>query len=144
MRSQGKSVESARGPCRLHPDARIDVATILVVDDEAPIRANLRRFLQLQGHAVIEAADGGRGLEAARASAPALILCDIAMPGMDGYAVLAAVKADAALATTPFVFVSAAAEAAERTRGLEAGADAYVTKPFELAELAALISRLIG
>jgi len=117
---------------------------ILVIEDEAPIRANVRRFLGLLGHEVEDAADGRAGLEAARARPPDLVLCDILMPELDGFGVLAALRADPATAGIPFVFLTASADKREHADGLAKGADAYVTKPFHLKDLEAVIEALLA
>lgn len=116
------------------------MATILVIDDEAPIRENLLRFLTLEGHCVIEAVDGQTGLQAIRAHRPGFILCDVMMPRMDGFEVLAAVQADPALRHIPFVFLSASAEPEKLHAALRQGAAGYVTKPFNLSQLRQLLA----
>ncbi len=116
------------------------MARILVIDDEAPIRENLVRFLVLEGHQVLQAADGRMGLEAIRAHKPDFILCDVMMPHMDGFEVLAATHADPALRGIPFVFLSASAEPEKLEAALKQGATGYVTKPFNLASLRQLLA----
>lgn len=120
------------------------MATILVIEDEAPIRENLRRFLQLEGHQAIEAADGRAGLELALSRHPDLILCDVMMPELDGFSLLRRLREDPAARSIPFVFLTASAEKDDHRLGLELGADEYVTKPFNLPELAALLRRRLG
>jgi CheY-like chemotaxis protein len=116
------------------------MARILVIDDEAPIRENLVRFLVLEGHQVLQAADGRIGLEAIRAHKPDFILCDVMMPHMDGFEVLAATHADPSLRGIPFVFLSASAEPEKLEAALQQGATGYVTKPFNLANLRQLLA----
>jgi CheY-like chemotaxis protein len=116
------------------------MAKVLIIDDEAPIRENLARFLRLEGHQAVQAADGEAGLAAARSEKPALILCDLTMPKLSGFEVLEALRADAELAPIPFVFLSASVEPERLQAGLDRGADGYVTKPFELAELRRLLA----
>lgn len=116
------------------------MARILVIDDEAPIRENLVRFLVLEGHQVLQAADGRLGLEAIRTHKPDFILCDVMMPHMDGFEVLAATHADPALRGIPFVFLSASAEPEKLEAALQQGATGYVTKPFNLANLRQLLT----
>lgn len=116
--------------------------TVLVIEDEAPIRANLLRFLRLEGYATLEAENGRIGVERLRDAHPDLILCDVMMPEMDGFAVLASVRANPATAGIPFVLLTASADIDALERGRSLGVDEYVTKPFVLPELAALVARL--
>lgn len=109
--------------------------TLLLVEDEAPLRANLQRFLTAEGYAVITAADGAEGLRLAREMRPDLVICDIVMPQVDGYHVLAALRADPQTARLPLIFISASADRDDRLRGLARGANDYVTKPFKLEQL---------
>lgn len=96
-----------------------------------------------KGYAVTEAENGRLGVDAAKASLPDLILCDITMSELDGYAVLATLRRDPALAATPFIFLTAKAAKVDFRQGMELGADDYVTKPFTRAELlGAITSRL--
>ena len=120
------------------------MTTILIIDDEAPIRANLRRFLVFEGYEVIEAENGRAGIEQLRTHQPAIVLCDLMMPEVDGYGVLEALRANPATAQIPFVFLTASAEKSERQSGLARGANGYLTKPFTLEELMATINNLLG
>lgn len=117
------------------------MATVLVIEDEAPIRENLERFLALEGYAVESAENGARGMECIRARRPDLILCDVMMPVKTGFEVLAELRGDPLLARIPFVFLTASAEKDDISKGLDLGAADYVTKPFNLTELAALVRR---
>ena len=120
------------------------MAKILVIEDEAPIRGNLARLLRLEGYTVVEAADGVAGLEAVRAERPDLVLCDILMPGVDGYGVLAELRGAPDLAATPFLFLTASANQEERAQALKRGADDYLVKPFRIADVLAAVARLLG
>jgi CheY-like chemotaxis protein len=118
-----------------------DMTTILIIEDEAPIRDNLRQLLQLEGYAVLEAADGVSGIEVAFTSRPDLILCDILMPGVDGYGVLAELRGTPDFAAIPFVFLTASASLEDRSQALRRGADDYLIKPVKIADLLAAIKR---
>lgn len=120
------------------------MARILIVEDENDIRANLRRFLRLEGHEVIEATNGRAGVAAARDGLPDLIICDLMMPELDGFEVLRAVRGHPATRHIAFCFLTASAEKDTRHIGLAQGADEYLTKPFDLAEMRAAIARLLN
>ena len=117
------------------------MANILVIEDEPQIRDNLSRFLNLEGHQVTCAADGLAGLESARRTAPHLIICDFMMPRINGFQVLAALQADPRLKNVPVIMISASAEPERLAQATALGACAYVTKPFQLAQLRALLDR---
>jgi serine/threonine-protein kinase PpkA len=111
------------------------MALILVVEDEDAIRSNIVRLLTLEGFETAAAADGQAGLDQARSRTPDLIISDVNMPGMDGFALLAAVRADGELATTPFVLLTALDDRGSMRRGMTTGADDYLSKPFTRTEL---------
>lgn len=122
-------------------------ATVLVVEDHADMRAYLRGLLAPH-YAVEEAADGRAGLEAARRLAaagepPDLVLSDVMMPGLDGYALCRALKADDALGHVPVVLLTARADEGSRLEGLSEGADDYLAKPFSADELLARCENLV-
>lgn len=119
------------------------MARILVIEDEAPLRANLLRFARLEGHEAIEAADGAAGLKAARAHLPDLIFCDIMMPQMGGIEVLAQLQKEAPLAQIPFIFISASAETERLDEARRLGASGYVTKPFNFAQLQGVLNQFL-
>jgi two-component system response regulator AtoC len=108
---------------------------ILVVDDDPVLLGNVSELLTEEGYQAISASNGADAVALAKARAPDLVVCDIAMPRMDGYQVLAALRADAATTHLPFIFLSARAERNEVRAGMNLGADDYVTKPFQLVEL---------
>jgi class 3 adenylate cyclase len=108
---------------------------ILIIEDDPGIRRSLALSLKTEGYAVIEACDGRTGLELAAAEAPRLIICDVNMPGMDGFAVVSALRQRSALASIPFVFLTARSDRSEVRRGMNLGADDYLTKPFTREEL---------
>jgi DNA-binding response OmpR family regulator len=119
------------------------VTRVLVIDDEAPIRLLCRVNLEAEGMEVLEARDGPGGLEQARAERPDVILLDVMMPGLDGWAVAEELIDDDATRDIPIVFLTARAELRDRARGLELGGVDYVTKPFNPTELASLVRRLL-
>jgi two-component system alkaline phosphatase synthesis response regulator PhoP len=117
---------------------------VLVIDDEAPIRLLCRVNLEAEGMQVLEAGDGPTGLEEARSSRPDVILLDVMMPGLDGWAVAEELFDDASTQDIPIVFLTARAELRDRARGLELGGVDYVTKPFNPVELASLVRGLLA
>lgn len=117
------------------------MAKVLIIEDEKDIRANLRRFLALEGHEVFEAENGRQGVDTAIACVPDLIVCDLMMPELDGFSVLREIRAHPPTARAVFCFLTASAEKDTRHKGLACGADEYITKPFELADLRELLRR---
>jgi DNA-binding response OmpR family regulator len=120
------------------------VTRVLVIDDEAPIRLLCRVNLEAEGMTVLEAGDGPAGLHEARSSHPDVILLDVMMPGLDGWAVAEQLVDDAKTRDIPIVFLTARAELRDRARGLELGGVDYVTKPFNPVELASLVRKLLA
>ena len=116
---------------------------VLVADDEDAIRLLCRVNLRLAGMEVLEAADGAAAIELARRERPDLVLLDVMMPDVDGWEVAAALAADASTREIPIVFLTARSERSDQRRGLEAGAVAYVTKPFDPIALAPFLERLL-
>jgi class 3 adenylate cyclase len=108
---------------------------ILVVEDDAAIRNQIARLLRLQGYGTLEAADGAAALGALRRGGVDAVISDVTMPGMDGFDLVAAIRADAALAATPVVLLTALGDRASMRRGMTAGADDYLAKPFAPEEL---------
>jgi DNA-binding response OmpR family regulator len=116
--------------------------TVLVVDDNADIRTFVRSHLAAHFH-VLDAADGEAGLALIRQHRPDLVISDVMMPKLDGYALCRAVKADDALRHIPVILLTARAEDADRIYGLEGGADDYLTKPFSMRALEVRVTNLI-
>ena len=112
---------------------------ILVIEDEPEMRRNLVSILRLEKFEPIAAENGRVGIDAAKRDRPALILCDVMMPDLDGYGVLAALRADAETAATPFIFLTAKGEKPDIRTGMNLGADDYLTKPVAKADLLAAI-----
>jgi two-component system phosphate regulon response regulator PhoB len=111
-----------------------------VVDDDPPTRTLLLRFLEVEGFAVEEAADGHQALEVAARSRPDLVVLDITLPAVDGLDVLTSLRRKGDL---PVILVSGRAAEADRLLGLKLGADDYVVKPFSPPELAARIRSVL-
>jgi len=116
---------------------------VLIIDDEAPIRLLCRVNLEAEGMDVLEAADGLTGLDLARAEHPDVVLLDVMMPGLDGWAVAQELIDDVETDVIPIVFLTARAEFRDRARGLDIGGVDYITKPFNPVELAPLVRRLL-
>ena len=116
----------------------------LVVDDSEAIRELIAVNLELEGYDVRSAPDGRQALEIAAVWRPDVITLDVVMPGLDGFSTLERLRADAATADIPVVLVTARAQGVDRSRGETLGAEAYLTKPFEPAELVAVVGRLAG
>ena len=113
---------------------------ILVIDDEEDIRMLLRELLERAGYSVDEAADGKTGLRQLYANAPALVILDVSMPDMDGYQALERIRD---LSDVPVLMLTARTQELEKVRGLSAGADDYVAKPFGRQELLARVQALL-
>lgn len=109
--------------------------SILVIDDNLDIRENTAEILELAGYKTFTAENGKRGVEIALQERPDLIVCDIMMPELDGYGVLHLVRKNADIEHIPFVFLTAKTERSDFRKGMEMGADDYITKPFEEIEL---------
>ena len=109
--------------------------TILLIEDDADMRENTAEILELANYRVLKAENGRRGVEVARKEVPDLVLCDIMMPELDGFGVLHMLGRNPDTAEVPFIFLSAKAERGDVRKGMELGADDYLTKPFEESEL---------
>jgi DNA-binding NarL/FixJ family response regulator len=111
------------------------MTTLLLIEDNTILRKNIAEMLTLEGYHVIVAADGATGLQIARTDRPDLLLCDIMMPGMDGYEVLAQLRADPVTACLPFVFLTAKGDLPDLRIGMGLGADDYLPKPVTRLDL---------
>ena len=116
-------------------------ATVLVADDDRAIRESLERALQLEGYTVRTAADGVQALAAVHADPVDLLVLDVMMPGVDGLGVARVLRAEHD--RTPILMLTARVETPDRVAGLDAGADDYLAKPFELDELLARLRALL-
>jgi len=116
---------------------------ILLIEDNIEIRENTAEILELADYQVITAENGRIGVEKAHSEKPDLIICDIMMPIMDGYSVLHLLSKTPDTANVPFIFLTAKADRSDFRKGMEMGADDYITKPFDDVELLnAIESRL--
>jgi len=113
---------------------------VLVIDDDADIRLLLRQLLERAGFAVCEAADGKTGLRRLFADVPSLVILDVSMPELDGYQTLERIRD---LSDVPVLMLTARTQELEKVRGLSAGADDYVAKPFGRQELLARVQALL-
>jgi DNA-binding response OmpR family regulator len=114
--------------------------SVLVVEDDRNIGELLQLYLEKEGYAVTIATDGGQGLQKFRAIHPDLVLLDVMMPVMDGWAVCRAIRAES---QTPIIMLTAKSETEDKITGLRTGADDYITKPFEMRELLARIEAVL-
>ena len=144
-RSELQADRTHEPAAELHDDAPSvdDVPCVLLVDDNAELRAFLRLRLG-RSYRIEEAADGAEGLEKARAITPDAIITDGLMPVMDGLLMTREIKSDPELAFVPVLMLTSRAAPEDTVRGLEAGADDYLSKPFDSAELAARVAGLIA
>ena len=108
---------------------------ILLIEDNDEIRNNTSEILELSNYRVIVAENGKEGLEKAIEYSPDLIICDIMLPLLDGYGVIHGVQKNSKIRNTPFIFLTAKTEREAFRKGMEFGADDYITKPFEVTEL---------
>ena len=108
---------------------------ILIIEDNDDVRENTAEILELANYQVVTASDGKIGVEIAKNEKLDLIICDIMMPGLDGYSVLHLLSKDVLLSSIPFIFLTAKAERSDMRKGMDLGADDYITKPFDKSEL---------
>ena len=113
---------------------------VLIVEDDKNIRDLLERYLKKENYKVISAADGGEGLSLFHSEQPNLVLLDLMMPVMDGWAVCKAIRAESQV---PVIMLTAKGETDDKVLGLKTGADDYITKPFEMKEVLARIEAVL-
>jgi DNA-binding response OmpR family regulator len=116
---------------------------ILVVDDDEDVAETIERSLRRLGHEVLTVHRGADALQAARQRHPDLMVLDVMMPGMNGIEVCRHMRANPELAPTPILFLTARGEIADKIEGFEAGADDYLTKPFDMRELDLRVKALL-
>lgn len=117
------------------PSKTTSMRRLLVIDDHDDIRENIAEILSLAGYEVYTAENGKRGVETALKENPELVICDIMMPELDGYGVLHLLRKNELTVNTPFIFLTARTERGDFRKGMEMGADDYITKPFDDIEL---------
>lgn len=121
---------------RVSANQSIGMKKILIVDDHADIRRLIRLTLEFERYDIVEAADGPSALALAASTRPDVVLLDVMMPGdVDGLEVCRRIKADVALGGAKVIMLSARGQARDREAGLQAGADAYLVKPFSPLQL---------
>lgn len=113
--------------------------TILIIEDQPDMRENIATILEMENHAVLEAANGRIGITMAREEKPDLILCDVMMPELDGHGVLQELRKDRTISGTPFIFLTAKGEKRDQREGMNLGADDYLTKPVSATDLLAAV-----
>src|SRR5688572_17752193 len=112
---------------------------VLVIDDQAELRGIIATALGLEGYEVFEAENGAVGVSLARRHLPELILCDVMMDQVDGYAALQQLREDPTTATIPCILMTGKADAVGMRQGMELGADDYLPKPFNITQLKAAV-----
>ena len=119
------------------------VPSVLIVDDDPVIQLLLRVNFEMDGFEVLASDDGEQALAAIRQSPPDLVLLDVVMPKLNGFEVLAALKSDEATKSIPIALLSAKSSESDRQAGIDAGADLYITKPFDPIKLLAKVKPLV-
>ncbi len=117
---------------------------ILIIEDEADLRANIASFLLAEGYEVFVAEDGKQGVDIAIQELPDIVVCDIAMPEMDGFGTLFSLRENVTTSHIPFIFLTASNRVYDRKFGFELGANDYITKPFTFDSLLAAIDRRLS
>jgi CheY-like chemotaxis protein/HPt (histidine-containing phosphotransfer) domain-containing protein len=129
--------EAERRAANMLPAAHLRRDTVLIIEDDPIARRQLAELFRFEDFDVAEATSGKSGIEKAEGASPDLVICDVMMPGIDGFGVLDAFRNNPALSLTPFIFLSAKASGQDIRRGMTDGADDYITKPFDPAALLA-------
>jgi CheY-like chemotaxis protein len=118
--------------------------TVLVIEDNLEIRENTTEILELAGYRVFTAENGAGGLSIVASEQPDLVLCDIMMPGINGYDVIKEIRNNPLTAKIPFVYITASVEKSDLKIAMDLGADGYVSKPFDIQELIDAIEEAIA
>jgi DNA-binding response OmpR family regulator len=122
----------------------IKMKKILVIEDEADLRANIVSFLLAEGYEVLIAENGEQGVDVAVREMNDLVVCDIAMPQMDGFGTLFSLRENVTTSRIPFIFLTASNRVYDRKFGIELGANDYITKPFSFDVLLAAIDKRLA
>lgn len=117
---------------------------LLIADDEAALRSLVRTTLESDQYEILEAGSGDEALAVVRRERPQLVLLDVQMPGVSGFAVCRAIKDDPATRDTIVVMLTSRTQAEDYAAGREAGADEYLTKPFSPLRLLRLVEQMLG
>ncbi len=120
------------------------MAKVAVIEDNDAVREEIVDILRFEGYDVRDAENGRLGLELVKQWTPDVVLCDLMMPELDGYATLQALRADPASVTTPFVCLTARGEQHDVQKAMDLGADDYLTKPFTADQLLAALGAALG
>ena len=118
--------------------------TILVVDDDEGIRLSLKDYLELEGYIVVSASDGWKALQVIDHCQPQLLITDISMPRIDGYAFLKSLRQQPTWRLLPVILLTARTATQSRVQGYQSGCDVYIEKPFELEEIGAVVKNLLA
>ncbi|MEM6715214.1 MAG: response regulator transcription factor [Cyanobacteria bacterium P01_F01_bin.56] len=118
--------------------------TILVVDDDSGTRLSLQDYLELEGYIVATAEDGWKALELINQCQPQLVITDISMPRIDGFAFLKSLRQQPTWRLLPVICLTASTQTEARVQGYQTGCDVYIEKPFELAEIGAVVKNLLA
>lgn len=118
--------------------------TILVVEDDEGTRLSLQDYLELEGYIVVTAEDGWKALQMINQCQPQLVITDISMPRIDGYAFLKSLRQQPAWRLVPVIFLTARTATQSRVQGYQVGCDVYIEKPFELEEIGAVVKNLLA
>jgi len=124
--------------------SQAELPAVLIVDDEPHVITLVRVTLEDESFRIIEATDGAQALAAAEETVPRLIFLDVRMPGVDGFEVCRRLRSDPRFSATKIVMLTASGQEADRTRGIAAGADEYLTKPFSPLALLNLVHSLLS
>ena len=124
--------------------SQAELPFVLIVDDEPHVITLIRVTLEDESFRIIEATDGAQALAAAEETVPRLIFLDVRMPGVDGFEVCRRLRSDPRFSATKIVMLTASGQEADRTRGIAAGADEYLTKPFSPLALLNLVHSLLS